>query len=135
MNTHPDQAHKQRTLRDGTLDRAHYEAAVDWAQAVHEQDGFLKLANLLQDLAEAADLGAPMSTGLVDAEQRETLTREDGTEDALIVFSNGELELRLHWTVNTGLSTAELANEAAFYILDQYGADPRDWASRVEVVR
>ena len=135
MSTHPDHAHTQRSLRDKTLDRAHFEAAAEWAQAIHEQDGINKLANLLQDLDEAAEAGTLVSTGLVDAEQRETLTREDGTEDALIVFSNGELELRLHWTVNTGLSTAELANEAAFYILDQYGADPRDWASRVEVVR
>lgn len=55
MNVHPDYSHIAR--RWSELSPAVQAAALDWQQAIHEQDGALRLANLLQDLLEDAEEG------------------------------------------------------------------------------
>jgi hypothetical protein len=50
INPHPTHAHTSRSRN--TIEPRYFEAALDWCDHIHCQDGVLKLANLLQDLAE-----------------------------------------------------------------------------------
>lgn len=57
--------------------------------------------------------------------------------DVTVVFRAGDLELRVLWfeTPDSGTTDEQIVQAAAWFVEDETGNNPSDWAATIEIVR
>mgnify|MGYP007086238942 CR=1 FL=1 len=55
--------------------------------------------------------------------------------DVTIVWRDEDAELRVRWTTSEGTPDEVAVEAAGWWVGDEWGVNPNDWAASVEVVR